>query len=533
MHGDMKKTTRRELLMLGAMAAVTALGSSPIDIRIGRQLFVDDYLVESSSGLVRYWNSPVKQDAPVVWPGNGAAPRVTDGSCRAQKGDSAVNLTAATDGGLWWDPTRRKFRLWYQADWLGDICYAESSDGVTWEYPDLGIVPGTNRIFEHDELDSWTVTPDYAAPNPYAAWKLHISSPGGVTDDRLWTSGDGIRFTALGLAGRSGDRSTSYYDPFRGVWVFSLRDGRKAVGRCRRHFASRTFGGESCRWNWPGDKDQNTFKGCPEPEIWLVATNGVRRSLYSFNAVAYESLMLGVMEILYNTPGDNGDCEKVGLPKQTALHFTFSRDGRTFEPRTDADIAPCGWGSGKWDTGYLSCIGGICVIKDERLWFYYTGLRGDGERLKKNGCHFWSRNGMYSNGAIGVATLRRDGFAGMVADGRGELLTKPLTFDGGHLFVNAECRFGSLSAEVVGLDGRPARGFTRADCTAFARGDSTKTELVFAGGSLSQFAGKPVRFRFVLHCGTLYSFWMSPTPKGESCGYVAAGGPAYPGLRDL
>ena len=140
---------------------------------------------------------------------------------------------------------------------------------------------------------------------------------------------------------------------------------------------------------------------------------------------------------------------------------------------------------------------------------------------------------MYSNGSIGVATLRRDGFAGMVADGKGELLTKPLVFDGGHLFVNAECRFGSLAAEVVGDDGQPVKGFTRADCATFARGDSTKAELVFAGGSLSALAGKPVRLRFFLHCGTLYSFWVSPSPKGESRGYVAGGGPAYPGLRDM
>jgi hypothetical protein len=221
----------------------------------------------------------------------------------------------------------------------------------------------------------------------------------------------------------------------------------------------------------------------------------------------------------------------VGLPKQTGLHFTFSRDGKTYEPRTDADIAPEGWGTGKWDTGYLSCIGGICVIKDERLWFYYSGLRGDGTRIGKK--YKWQRNGMYSNGSIGAATLRRDGFAGMVADGRGELLTKPLVFDGGHLFVNAECRFGSLAAEVVGEDGQPVKGFTRADCTALTRKDTTKAELVFAGGSLSAFAGKPVRFRFFLHCGTLYSFWVSPSPKGESRGYVAGGGPAYPGLRDM
>ncbi len=514
--------------------AMVACAGETIEINLGRQLFVDDHLVAETKGVSRSWNTPTKCDAPLVWPGNGAAPKVTDGTGSKTE---PVNLTCATDGGLWWDPTRRKFRLWYQADWLGDICYAESADGVKWEYPDLGIVPGTNRIFEHDELDSWNVTPNYAAQNPYADWKLHISLPGGITADKLWTSSDGIRFSPLGQAGRSGDRSTSYYDPFRGVWVFSLRDYRKGTGRSRRYFASREFGGEGCRWSWPwrlpGDKGApEPCNGLPQPEEWLVATNGVRRALYSFNAVAYESVMLGVMEILYNTPGDNGDCEKVGLPKQTALHFCFSRDGRTYEPRKDADIAPCGWGSGKWDTGYLSCIGGICAIKDERLWFYYSGLRGDGERIGKK-YPFWKRNGMYSNGSIGVATLRRDGFAGMVADGKGELLTKPVAFTGKRLFVNAECRFGSVAAEIVGADGKPVPGFARSDCTAFANGDSTKKELVFKGGDLSALAGKPVSIRFLIHCGTLYSFWVSPSARGESLGYVAAGGPDYPGLRDI
>lgn len=521
---------KQNQIMAGLMAVLAtfpAVGLA-VDISTGRQLFVDDALVESTSGIVRHWNSPVKMDAPLVWPGAGAAPKVTDGTASKTE---PVNLTCATDGGLWWDPTRRKFRLWYQADWLGDICYAESADGVAWEYPDLGIVPGTSRIFEHDVLDSWCVIPNYAAANPYADWKLFISAPGGPSDDRLWESRDGFHFNPLGLAGRSGDRSTAYYDPFRGVWVFSLREGRKGFGRARRYFASRSFGGEGCRWSWPKDKDKETFKGCPEPEEWLVATNGPGRSLYSFDAVAYESVMLGVMEILYNTPGDNGDCMKVGLPKQTGLHFCFSRDGKTFEPRKDADIAPEGWGSGRWDTGYLSALGGICVIKDERLWFFYSGLRGDGRRVRlKAG---WHRNGMYSNGSIGVATLRRDGFAGMVADGQGEIVTRPLEFSGSHLFVNAECRFGSLKAEILGEDGKTIPGFSADDSTALRLADSTKTEIRFAGKDLSSLAGRTVRIRFRLHCGTLYSFWVSPSARGESRGYVAGGGPAYPGLRDI
>ena len=503
------------------------------DICLGRQLFIDDVLVESAQGVARHWNRPVKRDAPVVWPGfPGAVPAVTD----LATPDDPANLTCATDGGLWWDPTRRAFRLWYNVDWLGDICYAESADGLAWEFPDLGVVPGTNRVFASDVIDSWSVTPNYAAPNPYADWKLHVSSPyvppawPPATDDRLWESGDGLHFRPLGLAGRSGDRSTSYYDPFRGEWVFSLRSASLPRTRCR--FASREFGGAACRWAWPGDAAApESLRGAPEPEPWLDADYGPGRQLYSFNAVAYESVMLGAMEILVNTEHDNGDCSKVGLPKNTGLHFCFSRDGRTFTPRAEPDIAPEGWGSGAWDTGYLSATGGVCVVRDERLWFYYSGLRGDGRRLASGTT--WFRNGMYSNGAIGLATLRRDGFAGMVADGRGEIVTKPLVFDGGHLFVNAECRFGSVSAEILGEGGRPVRGFSADDCASFRQADSTKTELRFSGGSLAALSGQPARIRFILECATLYAFWVSPSSRGESRGYVAAGGPAYPGLRDL
>lgn len=530
-HADEEELEKIKMFTSRAKNMKSA-ATKPVDIDTGRQLFVDDFLVEKTSGIRRHWNTPVKMDSPLVWPGGGAAPKVTDGTAATNE---QVNLTCATDGGLWWDPVRKRFRLWYQADWLGDICYGESKDALKWEYPDLGIVPGTNRIFEHDVIDSWCVVPNYAAENPYGDWKMHISIPYNHRDDRLWRSDDGIRFTEVALAGRSGDRSTMYYDPFRGVWVFSLRDYRKGFGRYRRYFESREFGGERCRWSWAGepDKEPESHRGLKQPEEWLLSAIKVneRRELYSFNAVAYESLMLGVMEMLYNTPNDNRDAENIGLPKQTGLHFTFSRDGRTYEPRDVADIAPSGWGSGKWDTGYLSPVGGICVVKDEKLWFFYSGLRGDGTRVNtgKN----WYRNGMYSNGAIGAATLRRDGFAGMVADGRGEVLTRPLRFSGKHLFVNAECLFGSLSAEIVGADGKAVPGFSEKDCKAFALADSTRTMLRFKGGDLSRFAGRNVRIRFYLRCGTLYSFWISPSTRGESRGYVAGGGPDYSGLRDL
>ena len=58
-----------------------------IDIDGGRQLFVDDYLVESKSGVVRHWNSPVKLESPILRPTREDGTRI--GGC-----------AVATDGGL-------------------------------------------------------------------------------------------------------------------------------------------------------------------------------------------------------------------------------------------------------------------------------------------------------------------------------------------------------------------------------------------------------------------------------------------------
>ena len=138
------------------------------------------------------------------------------------------------------------------------------------------------------------------------------------------------------------------------------------------------------------------------------------------------------------------------------------------------------------------------------------------------------KQGIYYNGSIGAATLRRDGFCAMVADGLGEIVTKELSFSGDCLFVNAECRFGALAAEVLGPDGKVLDGFSAADCTCLANADSTKAQLRFKGGALPKGG---VRLRFKMHCASLYSFWVSDA-SGVSRGYVAGGGPAYSGLRD-
>jgi hypothetical protein len=45
-------------------------------------------------------------------------------------------------------------------------------------------------------------------------------------------------------------------------------------------------------------------------------------------------------------------------------------------------------------------------------------------------------------------------------------------------------------------------------------------------------SGKPVRVRFSLRNGSLYSFWFSNKPSGASGGYLAAGKLGHPSIVD-
>ena len=103
------------------------------------------------------------------------------------------------------------------------------------------------------------------------------------------------------------------------------------------------------------------------------------------------------------------------------------------------------------------------------------------------------------------------------------------------MFVNQtgdDSRLDLSCAEVLDRDGEPIKGLTLSDCTTIAT-DSTIQQVLWKGGNdLSAVAGRPVRFRFQLRQGRLYSFWVSSDRSGASHGYVAAGGPGFTGPVD-
>lgn len=506
-----------------------------IPIDVGRQLFVDDFLIAETT-LKRVWHRPVKDPSnPVLRP-----------ETPWETGVTRTPMAAPFSDGCFYDPKTRRFLLWYSSGWYDSTALAVSRDGLRWERPAFDVFPGTNRVMlrGHDDWrrDTVSIWLDHEAAKPDERFKATMFCRTGALGTKLdnyhpglllLASPDGIHWTQRGQTKHSKDNTTMFYNPFRKVWVFSHRihvqhgDGR--YERARAYWETRDFFSAADEamaerppvyWmsEQPGDLREATKAASAEIELG----NSALPQIYKIDATPYESLMLGLFEILSGPT--NEECAAEGKPKRTDLQVAFSRDGfhwgRPRQPFLEGTGKP-----GSWDRGYLSSVGGGCLVVGDELLFPYGAFAGDPANTEK----YYVWGGLYANGATGIARLRRDGFASM--SGSGTLTTELVRFTGRHLFVNAK---GRLRAEVLDENGRPIAPFTLDNAIATdIAADDTKLRLAWKGADdLSVLAGRPVRFRFTMENGDLFAFWVSPNERGASRGYVAAGGPEFAGARD-
>jgi hypothetical protein len=475
-----------------------------IAIDTGRQLFVDDFLIEKTD-LLQTYHLPEKYAGNPILKAETALERQTGiigGTCRPC---------------VWWNHEKQRFYLWYQAGtyFRGTIALATSQDGIHWDRPAFDVLPGANQVLPLGfQPDSYGIVADWDATDAQQRFKLFATNPGGTQPAHSFTSPDGIHWANQTQTGRTGDRSSMFYNPFRKKWVYSLRTSFR--GRSRHYWECGDFLA-GAKW------------GPSDPVPWLAADSldipepGYKHKtqLYNFDAVAYESVMLGFFE-LHRGP-ENGRCERMGLPKLNEISFGYSRDGFHWS-RPDRRAHIPASRKDTWDRGFVEGGGNICAIIGDRLFFYHSGCRGDMDGAVRNdgSINFGS---MYDPNCIGFSTLRRDGFASLDAGASvGHVTTRPVTFSGSHLFINASCPQGELRAEI--LDAASSQVL----CPPFTadKTDSTRHPL----GDVSAFTNRPVRIRFALRRGSLFAFWVSRDATGRSDGYVAGGGPGYTGSTD-
>ena len=392
-----------------------------IPIDTGRQLFIDDFLIYSTS-MERSYNTPEISVRPKLKNPRGLI------------------------YGTWHDPQTSQFRMWFVED--GKLFHTASTDGTKWDEPVAGIEVGNG---------SGKVWHDQARQDSAQRWILCVARDGkGMT---VYYSADGLNWGQPAFAtGPCAPGSSIFYNPWRQKWVYSLKGSADAGTGFYYQEAGDLAAG--AKWEKNLDREQDSCLD-PGPKWWCRTPQ--------FSAIPYESILLA-------TAG-------------------YSRDGFHFVPAAPA---------------LAEVISSGCLVLGDKLIFYRS-----------------QEPTLYQ--------LRRDGFASMDA-GREEqvLTTRKLKFDKGkYLFVNVDCPMGHLIVEVLDARENVLDAWSQGSCMGAAV-DSTAHKMVWVGKgrTLESLQGQPVRFRFRLRNGHLYSFWVSPDESGASHGYVAAGGPGFTGPTD-
>ena len=489
----------------------------PVRIDSRRQLFLDDYLIAARDGLRRVLHRPGKHPRNPVMVGE-----------------------TAWEGGPRWGPVLAhvlrdartgRFRLWYRSrvryeangrTYSDPNLYAESADGLRWERPNLGLFDwqgsrDNNIILPAGDLRGLIHRPQEAAAPWTAVWEHNspARSPDGITREgyHVYTSVDGIRWSYAHLSVPHGPRRPAAAggsplplprlgDTGHVRWDSGLRtfvcDAKGTVPRAggdavptagtpggdgHHRFRLQMESDDLVHWSRP------RVVAFPDRRDLAAGTNG----FYGLLGTEYESLRIGYLR-----------AHRLDPWKRVDVQLVTSRDGRTWSRACDREVfLPLG-PEGSWEPDYSEINHAGPLLVNDELWFFYRGSilerhRGTGPDLRKG---------------LGLATLRRDGFASLAGGtGGGSVTTRPLTFTGRRLLVNATAHAGGeLRAEVLTHDGQPLPGFTATDCRA-VREDSTAAPLAWSGGDVGHARSDPgsvtpLRLRFHLTSADLFAFWV-------------------------
>ncbi|NQT12040.1 MAG: hypothetical protein HQ582_04795, partial [Planctomycetes bacterium] len=151
-----------------------------IPIDVGRQLLVDDFLIEETTLKRTYHTATYCPENPVLIPDRPWETETKPNPCAMVFSD-----------GVWYDPEDELFKMWYMGGYVAGTCYATSTDGLHWRKPELGVFGPTNLV-QQGRRDSSTVWLDQETTDPQERFKMGVYSSGRLA---LSTSPDGVHWS--------------------------------------------------------------------------------------------------------------------------------------------------------------------------------------------------------------------------------------------------------------------------------------------------------------------------------------------------
>ena len=475
---------------------------SVVEIGSRRELFVDEFLIEKLTGQAeRRLHHPTPQevvlrfDAP--WEGSGSN-----------------YISVFRDGD--------RYRMYYRGAQLsvkdGKLvqphpqvtCYAESQDGISWQKPDLGLfewegskknnIIWTEGRATHNFTPFKDERPD--VPND-EIYKALAYAPQGGRALSAFASADGLQWRLIKdqpvlTQGAFDSQNLAFWDDQRGEYRAYFRDFRKGLRDIRTATSQDLQKWSEAEWlEYPGSEAQQLYTnnikpyyraphlliGLPTRYVdrgWSDSTKALperaHRELRSRSSRRYGTAL-------------------------TEVVLMTSRDRKTFDRWDEAFLRPGPERPGTWNYGHLYAAWHLVETP--------AALEGAPPELSLYATESaWTG----TEALLRRYTLRLDGFVSVYAKAKGgELLTKPLRFEGDRLTLNfATSAIGSVQVEIQDANGKPVPGFTLADCPPLF-GDTVERSVTWKGGpDVSRLAGQPVRLRFVMKDADLYSFQFEP-----------------------
>ena len=464
---------------LTALVVLFAAGSylaaaEPVHIGSRLELFVDDYLIDSMTNVTQELHSPVEREIALAFD-------------QPWEGSYSGYATVFKDDGL--------FRMYYRGWWphgpFGEVtCYAKSTDGINWTRPNLG-------LFESDGSAENNIVWRAAGSHNFAPFK--DANPAAPDSERYkavgggplcaFASPDGVHWRKIGdgpiiTEGWFDSLNTAFWDPVREQYVCYFRDYRgdpNEGGEAARVDNMRTIRVSTSKdfLNWTRPEGiTHGHKWSKRPE-WL-----------DFGDAPPEHLYTNAITLYFRAPHIYMGFPKRFVPERGVSDGVFmtSRDQIHFHRFVKAFVRP-GLDQKNWMQRSNMAAWGMLQTSPEEISMYYSE-------------HYYQPTARMRR-----RTLRTDGFVSINAKYQGgELLTKPLSFEGQELVINySTSAVGSVQVEIQHAAGGPIKGFAVAQCPEIF-GDEIEYVVAWEGGSdLGKLAGTPVRLRFVLKDTDLYS----------------------------
>ena len=505
---QLPRKTKSGIILLGCVLAgwVTAAAGSELDVGQSRQLFIDDYIIESLDGVTKTLNQPVKYGA------NPVLPMVPEGDPSWEAGMHFCFTTILFDeaDGLY----KMWYSLWGEKDQSMILAYAHSRDGIRWVKPSLGIVEhrgsrDNNIIMDQDGLETGVFI-DPRETDPARRFKmLYQGIRAAYSADGLhWTDYNGGEKVIFHAPGHD-SQPVPYWDGRLGKYVAIIRDRTGMIKEVRKKMVTDPWARRVYAQLWGGLKkdrvpENHSLRRVGQVESddfvhWTPMRTVVaaddrdpmpRDQFYNMQVLLHDELRIGLMTVFsygYERP-------------RGPVQLTYSRDGLNWHRGGGREVfLPTSERPGDFDWGFIWPVQGP-LVRDDEIWIYYVGWGADHNSVPPDGF-----TGFKSG--VALSKLRLDGFVSVDAGaGGGVLTTKPFRFRGGELLINADAESGRVQVEILSADGSALENFGKDNCDAL-ESDAVRHRVTWNGqGNLKDLEGQPLRLKFHLRNAKLFSF---------------------------